>query len=201
MPDLTHLLFDLGGVIVELRGKPIKAAWFADDAPDDIWEKWLQSEAPRLFEAGKIDADSFAAQIVEELSLRVTADEFLEYFTVLPVKPYTGAVELLKTVRERYTTACFSNSNMLHWKRKMVDMQLDDCFDHKFASHIMGQVKPDHSAFTQVINSLGIPAAQILFFDDNQLNVDAARHAGMQAEVVAGLDELKRALLERGCMS
>jgi hypothetical protein len=37
-----------------------------------------------------------------------------------------------------------------------------------------------------------------LFLDDNTLNVEAAKHFGMQAVRVQGIDETRRALTERG---
>lgn len=199
MVDITHLVFDLGGVVVELRGKPVKPEWFpAGSAPDDVWKCWLQSVAPRAFEAGKIDKETFARSVVDELSLTVEAAEYLDYFSTLPIGPFPGVVNLLSEVRKRYKTALFSNSNEVHWERKSNEMNLVELFDHHFASHLMGCVKPDREAFEYVISALAVPAPQILFFDDNQLNVDAARYTGMQADKVVGPEELRTALVERG---
>jgi len=195
--EITHLVFDLGGVIVELRGTPILGEWLdgyhADEA---LWEKWLTSNAPRAFEGGKIDKEEFAKQIVKELSLNTSEEAFLKHFTALPVGPYPGALPLLHTLKESYTTALFSNSNALHWPRKMNEMQLKEAFHHHFASHLMGKVKPDVEAFEEIINSLAVPADQIMFFDDNQLNVDAAKQTGIQALRIKGFAELTEALAQ-----
>lgn len=196
---ITHVVFDLGGVIVELRGKPVKPEWFpADQQPDDVWEKWLCSAAPRDFESGKIDKQLFAQQIIEEMSLTVGDREFLDYFTLLPVAPFRGARELLKAVGESYKTALFSNSNVIHWERKMTEMRLGALFDYHFASHLMGLVKPDAQAFQYVLDKLAVAPEQILFFDDNQMNVDSAVQIGMVAERVVGIKELESALLRHG---
>ena len=89
MKNITHLVFDLGGVIIELRGKPIKPEWFPEGTlPDDIWEKWLLSDAPNLYESGKISTKEFNVRVVDELSLQTDSDTFLRYFTALPVGPY-----------------------------------------------------------------------------------------------------------------
>lgn len=189
---ITHLVFDLGGVIVKLRGAPILDAWTgAHSTAEKTWEKWLTSEAPRAFESGQIGADDFAEQIIDELSLNVDASTFLEYFTMLPIGPYEGAIEWLQSLKPHYTTALFSNSNVIHWQRKMSEMKLGPVFHHHFASHLMGKVKPDHEAFEYVLNELAVPAGKVLFFDDNQMNVDAARQLGMQAERVVGFDALR----------
>ena len=193
--EITHLVFDLGGVIVELRGTPILGEWLEGDYTDEaLWEKWLTSDAPRAFESGKADKEAFAAQIVNELSLNTTGAEFLEHFAALPVGTYPGALPLLYSLKESYTTALFSNSNVLHWPRKMDEMQLKDAFHHHFASHLMGKVKPDAAAFEEIVTTLAVPANQIMFFDDNRLNVEAAKNAGLQALCVKGFTELTQAL-------
>lgn len=196
MPSkISHLVFDLGGVIVRLRGTPILEAWIpGEHTPESLWMIWLSSEAPRAFESGKLDQNEFAERIVRELSLNVSVTDFTEHFSQLPIGPYPGALELLHDLKKRYTTSLFSNSNEIHWKRKMNEMQLRDAFHHKFASHLMGKVKPDLNAFLEVEDKLGVHASQILFFDDNQLNVDAARSVGFIASKVVGFDELKDSL-------
>lgn len=197
--QITHLVFDLGGVIVELNGTPILGAWLAGEhTPESLWQIWLTSDAPRAFESGLIGQEQFAERVVRELSLNVSEGQFLEHFTGLPVGPYPGALALLASLKEHYTLSLFSNSNELHWDRKMNEMQLREAFHHKFASHLMGKVKPDGEAFQAVLDQLGAPPNQILFLDDNQLNVDAAAKAGFQVARVVGFTQLKDTLAKFG---
>jgi putative hydrolase of the HAD superfamily len=194
--EITHLVFDLGGVIVELRGLPIQPQWIAgNEAAESTWEKWLTSDAPKAFESGLINSGEFAERIVTELSMTVSAKDYLEYFTTLPIGPYPGAIDMLNKLKSNYTTALFSNSNEIHWPLKMGRMKLDNAFHHHFASHLMGMAKPDAQAYQYVIDKLGVDANQILFFDDNQMNVDAAIEAGMHSERVQGIDELQEKLI------
>ncbi len=194
---ITHLVFDLGGVIVELKGAPILNEWAgADDTPEQSWEKWLTSKAPRAFESGLIDENTFASKIVEELSLSISKEEFLDYFISLPIGPFPGAIETLQKLKQRYTTALFSNSNILHWERKMNEMKLGPVFDHHFASHLMGKVKPDIEAFNSIVADLAVSPSKILFFDDNEMNVKAAQQVGINATRVVGFDQLRVALNE-----
>lgn len=194
---ITHLVFDLGGVIVELRGPPILNSWAGTNhTPEEIWNKWLTSDAPRAFESGQIDQHTFASQIVDELSLAISAKEFLHYFTSLPIRPFPGALDTLRSLKREYKTALFSNSNVVHWQRKMNEMKLGPVFDYHFASHLMGKIKPDLDAFNHVVTELGVTPSKILFFDDNQMNVDAAQKVGMNATRVTGFDQLLPALTE-----
>jgi putative hydrolase of the HAD superfamily len=75
-------------------------------------------------------------------------------------------------------------------------MRLGAAFDSHFVSHLTGRIKPDRQAFEHVLQSLGCRPAQVLFFDDNLLNIEAARTLGMHAVQVRGLVEAQRALIE-----
>lgn len=55
--NITHLVFDLGGVIVELRGLPVLPQWVSGNKSSaSTWEGWLTSSAPKAFESGFIGA-------------------------------------------------------------------------------------------------------------------------------------------------
>ena len=73
----------------------------------------------------------------------------------------------------------------------MDDLGLAKQLDRCFSSHLIGTVKPDAAGFRFVVDSLATPAAQILFFDDMLLNVEAARNIGMQAKQVVGFEQLR----------
>jgi putative hydrolase of the HAD superfamily len=77
-------------------------------------------------------------------------------------------------------------------------MGLGAAFEHHFVSHLTGKIKPDAAAFEDVIESLACSAAQVLFLDDNMLNVEAARSVGMHAARVQGPREAQRVLAEFG---
>ena len=75
-------------------------------------------------------------------------------------------------------------------------MGLRPVFDDHFVSHLTGHIKPDHAAFEHVLQSLDCRPAEVLFFDDNALNIDAARHMGLHAVRVRGLSEAQQALID-----
>ena len=107
-----------------------------------------------------------------------------------------SAVKFLADVKQHYTTALFSNSNVVHWERKINEMQLGALFDHHFASHLMGCAKPSPESYEKLLAGLSVPASQVLFFDDNQMNVDAAKTAGIHAISVVGFQALQEVLTE-----
>jgi HAD superfamily hydrolase (TIGR01509 family) len=54
------------------------------------------------------------------------------------------------------------------------------------------ELKPDREAFMQVVRAYGMLPEMFLLFDDNPLNVTAARATGMHAVVCKGPNEALR---------
>jgi glucose-1-phosphatase len=197
--DTRVLLFDVGGVLVQLNGVKTMLAWMGADATSDkMWKMWLESKPVREFERGRIDAEEFALGVTAEFQLPVDAQQFLASFSSWIVGLYPGTLEMLAQIPPSYHRAVLSNSNVLHWTRVVDDLKLGSAFDHQFVSHLTGRIKPDAEAFEHVVESLSCRPEHVLFLDDNTLNVDAAERFGMQAVRVQGIDETKRALVERG---
>lgn len=69
-------------------------------------------------------------------------------------------------------------------------------FDRLFFSCHLGFRKPDPEFYRRVTAELGLAPAAILFLDDQQANVDAARAAGWHAELYA-IGDAVLPLLER----
>lgn len=193
------VLFDLGGVLVELSGVPVLLSWLGNCiSVDELWARWVRSPSVRAFETGKVDPEAFAVQLIQEMELPIGTHEFLHAFTYWPKGLFPGALELVHRIPAQYRRAILSNTNALHWPRVMDEMGLGGAFDLSFASHIIGKFKPDAEAFEHVIAETGCHAAEILFLDDSLPNVEAAIRSGMQAVQARGVREAEAALLQAG---
>ena len=187
--NIKAIVFDLGGVLVELQGVPAMLEW-STLALDEksLWQRWLHSPGVRAFETGQLSANEFAEQIIVEMQLTVGPEQFLAAFTVWPRGLYAGVPEMLQNLKQRFRLACLSNTSSLHWPRLMEEMELQKHLDHHFASHLIGKIKPDADCFEYVLASLGLKPEQVLFYDDNAINAEAAQSLGMHAVVVRGIE-------------
>ncbi len=193
------LLFDLGGVLVELTGVPLMLEWLDHSMTvDELWRRWLLSPIVRRFEIGQASVDEFGAGLVAEFGLPVESREFVDVFTCWPRGVYDGVIPLLQSLKGSYRLACFSNTNELHWARLCGEMGLGQCFDASFPSHLIGCLKPDREAFEFVIRALGCAPDRILFLDDNLLNVEGARAAGIVAYRTQGFPAVVQMLADLG---
>ena len=191
------ILFDLGGVLIELGGVPTMLSW-TRLSEQEVWQTWLQSPAVRKFESGQSSGEDFAQELVSELALDVSAEEFLAHFVQWPKSVLPGGLELLDQLRTDYKVACLSNSNHLHWQRFEQETPLLSFFHSVLSSHQTGLLKPDPEAFEHTINVLEASPQSILFLDDNLINVDAARKAGLRAEVTQGVGQARQHLQDYG---
>lgn len=193
------LLFDLGGVLIELTGSARLLEWATHiKSTEELWHLWLTSPSVRLFETGGCTPEQFAVALKAEMRLEVSIEQFLTEFTGWPTQPYPGSRELLQTLSTRYRLGCLANTNILHWKRISEEMGLLDLFHISLASHQIGVLKPDHEAFLYAAEKMRAAPERILFLDDNLLNVQAAQAVGMVAHRVQGLAEAVTKLKEVG---
>lgn len=200
MNEIEVLLFDLGGVLIELTGVPTMLDWSGESSEEVIWERWLSSDIVRKFEAGGCEPMEFAQGIVSEFNLPVDAEVFIEAFTHWPKLPFDGAIELLRELKRSFTLVCLSNTNELHWNRFRDESDLMQQFHYSFPSHLTGLLKPDRIVFEHITKELAVDPSKILFFDDNQLNVDGAAAAGLQSLKTIACEGVKNHLKTQGIL-
>lgn len=193
--DVSVVMFDLGNVLVDLGGiEKMHAMLNTQGDIAEIWLKWLKSPAVAAFDSGKISFDEFAERLPQEVGTDIGKDAFKAAFKAWPKKLFDGALELVDSVKPEYHRAILSNTNAAHWPRLMNEMGLAGHFHSYFASHLIGEVKPDIGIYDYVLNALQIAPEKILFIDDNQVNIDAANAIGMQAHLVRGVEQAKSVL-------
>lgn len=193
------VVFDMGGVLVRLASLPELLGVGGDTS--DFWPRWLSSPSVRQFERGGDTAENFAERLVVELELQIGPEEFLTNFTAFCTGLYPGAAKLVSEVSLVCRTALLSNTNALHWNGQVDGEVIRNLCNVNFLSFQMGLLKPDAQVFNHVASELSVEPDQILFLDDNQVNVDGALAAGWRAEVATGPIEARRTLAERGVLS
>lgn len=199
--NIEAILFDLGGVLIELAGVEQMIAWSPGIATtEELWRRWLHSGAVRRFETGAIGRAEFATDVIAEFGVPVSSEEFLNAFTGWPRALFPGAKELLSELRPHYRLASVSNTNEIHWQRFSGEWSLDQSFHYNFPSYRVGKLKPDDDYFAHVLEAIDAPAGRVLFIDDNAINVDAAARLGLVARRVLGIGGAREAFRELGLL-
>ncbi|MBC8188457.1 MAG: HAD-IA family hydrolase [Proteobacteria bacterium] len=188
------VLFDLGGVVIELGGVQEMAGFAGIDDESELWRRWLACPWVRRFERGLCDGNAFAQGMVESWEMEIAPQEFLRAFAAWPRGVFPGSQELIASIDENRQVACFSNTNEIHAERFSTEFGISELFETRFYSHEMSVLKPDFEAFETVVAALGCAPDRILFLDDNEINVLGARATGLRSECVAGVAEARAIL-------
>lgn len=182
----------MGGVLVELG--PLDELLGVDLTADQFWPAWLSSPTVRRFERGQCSPVEFGQGLVAELDLPISAQEVIDRFGRFPRGLFPGAGELVAAVPDGVLTGVLSNTNQLHWEHQADAPVIQKLFDCYFLSFELGLVKPDAAIFRRVAAELGLDPAEIVFLDDNQLNVNGARSVGIDAHLARGVSEARAKL-------
>lgn len=194
------ILFDLGGVLVELGDTPLNSDWLSKNNKFTL-KDWFHSETAIAFEKGLIAPNAFIEQFKADLSIDADSEKILEHFTDWPIGLFAGVEELLLALKKNYQLAILSNTNELHWPRITEEFKIPRYTDKLYASHILNMAKPNLDIFQYVISDLGIQPDKILFLDDNLANVEAAKTLGISGFLVSGIEQTINCLINRGVLN
>jgi putative hydrolase of the HAD superfamily len=190
---IRNLLFDLGGVIMDIKRQNCVDAFTRlglHDA-DSFFGEYSQSGPFSDIEEGLISEEQFH-DFMRPLLPQGTSDEaidkaFCDFLVGIPRQRLTD----LRTLRESYKIYMLSNTNPIMWKSRIREeftqegRTREDYFDGIVTSFEAKSLKPARKIFDYCATTLGINPAETLFLDDSQRNVEAARQAGYQAALVA----------------
>jgi HAD superfamily hydrolase (TIGR01493 family) len=199
--SIQLVLFDLGGVLIELGGVEVFQRMIGAGSEAEVWRRWLTSKWVRAYERGQCDRMAFAEGMIEENDLQLGAEEFLETFRSWPRGLLPGAEALVSEIAPGLRCACLSNTNEMHWNEQADAAKVREFFDLCFPSHELGLVKPDREIYEHVIRETGLPADAILFLDDNAINVEGAQAAGLDAHLALGVEGARTILAEAGVLA
>ena len=195
--EIQALLFDFGGVIIEISFDRVFARWaeLARVPFAQVKERFSHGEEYQRHERGEIDIAAYFASLRRDLGIDLSDEDFAEGWAQVfgPEQPRT--VALLRELEPRIPLYLFSNTNPAHyqlWSARYAEALRP--LRRRFISHEMGLRKPDRESFEQVSREMGIPLERILFFDDTQANVDGARAAGMPAVLVRSPEDVAAAV-------
>lgn len=205
VPSPTRaVLFDLGGVVLDIDFDRALAAWQPHSRlpPAGLRERFAFDEPFRHHETGRLDDAGYFAHLRELLALDCELAQVEAGFNAILIAEIRETVDLLAALRERVPCYAISNTNPAHVRHmRRAFPGLLDRFDHVFTSHEIGHRKPQAESFAHVLRAIALPAAEVLLFDDLEPNVQAAQALGLQAVLVKGPDDVRNGLRARNLLA
>lgn len=154
---------------------------------DDLLARRDPSVYP-AFERGELEECQYWAHY-RELGIEVDPDEFHRVRRA-GTGWIAGMPELLDDLEGLVLRV--AASNYPYWVDDLADEQLDGRFERVLASCHLRARKPEAGFYERLLADLELPAAAVLFVDDREENVAAARRVGIAAHRFAGVGRLRR---------
>ena len=204
--SIKNLLFDLGGVIMDIRKADCVEAFTRLGLKDaaSYFGEYSQTGIFMQLERGDLTTDEFHAALRPNLPPDTTDGQidraFCRFLTGIPVH----RLRELEELRKRYKVYLLSNTNPIMWNADIESEFRKDghnreyYFDGMVTSFRANALKPEEKIFTYAERHLGIKPGETLFFDDSQTNLDAAARLGFQTALVAPGTEFADILKQRG---
>lgn len=202
MTTLRAILFDADGVI-QRPGADFRAACAAvlgssGEPVERFMREVFALEKPAL--TGQRD---FVADLMEVLGRHNVAERLSDALAIWTAIEIDAAMHAgIAELRKQGLVCCLATNQQPYRSRYMSEsLGYGQLFDHEFYSCALGVAKPDPSYFRAIAERLALPPEHLLFIDDHEPNVLAAREVGLQAALFPGEAELASAAALRAILA
>jgi putative hydrolase of the HAD superfamily len=197
--SVDALLFDLGGVVIEIDFDRVFSHWalYSNQNLETIKSRFTFDSYYERHERGEIEASEYFASLRRSLGIDITDEKFIAGWNSIYVGEIPGVATVLSDVKEKLPIYAFTNSNSTHqlvWSKKFG--QVLNLFRDVFVSSEMRKRKPESAAYKTISREIGVKPEHILFFDDSLENIAGAKKIGMQAVHVKSPDDIEISLKE-----
>ena len=189
---VRNLMFDLGGVIIDLDRQRCVDALVAlgDIHADELLGLSMQKGEFMKLEEGKIPATDFYNEMRRRIGRPVSDNEITDAINELLIGIPVERLRLLRELKQHFKVMLLSNTNSIMFDTKIADcfaqegLSVSHYFDDIFLSYRLKACKPHAEIFEKVIAQAQIIPEETLFFDDSQQNLDTAAALGFKTYLV-----------------
>lgn len=187
MENIKNIIFDLGGVMIDLdRLAAVRALTALGMAEAGELLNEYEQRGPFLaLEKGEISAARFfelASDRCGGASPSAIEEAFCRFLVALPAERLDRLVELRA---KGYRLYVLSNTNPVMFDSWIAEAfrsqgkRMQDYFDGIVCSYREGTCKPDPAIFQRVLDRYGLKPEETLMLDDSEANCRAAASTGM----------------------
>ena len=192
-PTIEFVYFDLGNILLAFDPK-IACQNIADRLgrePSAIKAALYQSGLQDKFEHGSVSVEQFFDELAGHLSIDELSSDTPEILDAMSdmFAPIESMVDIASRVKAKVgRIGILSNTCLAHWdwigRQNYPTMQA--VFDKSVLSFEIGSMKPEPQIYEVAESMCKVEPSKILFIDDREENVLAARSRGWNAEVCMG---------------
>jgi len=199
MSKIDTLIFDIGNVLVDFCWQDaISRMGLDDNLADRLGNATIKSQMWNEFDRGVLNDDELTEGFVaNDPEIKEVILSFLSDYYKYIVKQYDYANEWIDSFKKKGYKIYFL-SNFSEKARKVFARDLDflEKGDGAVLSYTVRMIKPDPAIYQLLIDRYNITPERAVFLDDTEVNVIAARNAGLNAITFtnreAAMEELKK---------
>jgi len=185
LKQIDALVFDYGGVIVNLDSKQVTSALCSlglSRLKQFLHRKEIMSLI-RDFIDGLIPTSVTLEKMQHLCSKDTTVEEILVVLNKLCGDLPTSRLQALCELRKHYKVYMLSNISDVLWDMSAKEIRAagfepSDCFDGLYLSYEMGAAKPNADIYNQIIKKAGLIPERTIYFEDREDNCAAGRAMG-----------------------
>lgn len=187
MHTIKNIIFDLGGVIIDLdRDRAVRSfeAIGVEDA-DQLIDAYEQKGIFQDLETGRIGVEEFCDKLRLHTGKNLSFENIKKAWMGFIVDTPQYKLDYIWGLRAHYKLYLLSNTNpiiQLEWAQTdrftEAGRPLNAYFDKLYTSYEVGVTKPDRQIFDFMIQDTGIRPAESLFVDDGKSNIEVAERLG-----------------------
>jgi len=204
MEKIRALIFDVDGVLVTGHKKN-GGLWHVDMEADlgldpDLFHKSFFEPHWADIVLGRVGIEERLAPVLKEIAPHLSVETLLTYWFETDSRPDAALLSMVERLRQATNFGFHLATNQERRRAEYLwhTMGLEHHFDAIHYSADIGHQKPIAGFYAEVENRTGFDGPELLFFDDQEKNVTAARDRGWNAHVWKGPETLERVLLENG---
>ncbi|MDR1258776.1 MAG: HAD family phosphatase [Tannerellaceae bacterium] len=187
MPVIKNIVFDLGGVIIDLDiMRSIQR--FENIGVKNVREILDPYEQRGIFlelERGQTDLPAFCLALSRYAGKNLTIEEVRHAWMGFVVDVPQYKLDYILELRKTHRVYLLSNTNPVIFEWAQTDafsaagLPISHYFDAMYVSYKIGATKPDPRIFEYMLNDSGMTASETLFVDDGAQNVAVGGSFGM----------------------
>lgn len=187
MKDCELILFDLGGVLIDIDYQATEDAFVKLGVTDfqKQYTQFHQNKLFDLFETGQISSQHFINKLLPITASGTSPNQVVHAWNAMIQVFPQKKVDLLFELAQKRRIALLSNTNDLHmvavkkaWSH-VSHLSFESLFEQVFLSHEIHRRKPNMETFLWVCSQLHIEPKKVLFIDDSPQHIEGADAAGL----------------------
>jgi len=190
-PSIKNLIFDLGGVILDLSVDKTMQQFAALSGlkKEKVNEIYTSIPGFEEYERGLMNDADFRNFVRDVFSVNSTDEQIDVCWNAMLLGFSLSKLALIERLKKDFSVYLLSNTNNIHLNYinqimlpGIIDNgnSLDSYFHRAYYSHIMKKRKPNADIFEQVLMENSLKADETLFLDDNLPNIEGAKQLGIR---------------------